>query len=192
MDTIQLVVMGCGGVGKSALTIQYVQQHFVENYDPTIEDSYRRQTTVEGKQYMLEILDTAGTEQFKAMRDLYMKNGQGFLLLYSVIAQSSFNEIDDIHSQIVRVKDRDDVPMVLVGNKCDLEDQRVIATSTGIDTAKKFGCAFYETSAKTRLNVEEVFAEVVRRVAGTKGGKKASKSKSGGISTSQKKRCTLF
>lgn len=190
MQTIQLVVMGTGGVGKSALTIQYVQQHFVENYDPTIEDSYRRQATVDGKQYMLEILDTAGTEQFKAMRDLYMKNGQGFLLLYSVIAQSSFNEVEDIRAQIVRVKDREDVPMVLVGNKCDLADQRVIPTTTGAETAKKFNCAFYETSAKTRTNVEEVFSDVVRRVVGAPRGKGNNTGGKGG--GGKKKRCTLF
>lgn len=73
---------------------------------------------------MLEILDTAGTEQFTAMRDLYMKNGQGFVLVYSIIAQSTFNDLNDIREQILRVKDATTVPMVLAGNKCDLTDQR--------------------------------------------------------------------
>ena len=73
---------------------------------------------------MLEILDTAGTEQFTAMRDLYMKNGQGFVLVYSIIAQSTFNDLPDLREQILRVKDVDDVPMVLVGNKCDLGQVR--------------------------------------------------------------------
>ena len=62
-------------------------------YDPTIEDSYRKQVEVDGQQCMLEILDTAGTEQFTAMRDLYMKNGQGFVLVYSITAQSTFNDL---------------------------------------------------------------------------------------------------
>lgn len=99
-------VLGSGGVGKSALTVQFVQGIFVEKYDPTIEDSYRKQVEVDGQQCMLEILDTAGTEQFTAMRDLYMKNGQGFVLAYSITAQSTFNDLQDLREQILRVKVR--------------------------------------------------------------------------------------
>merc|ERR1712107_364824 len=87
---------------------------FGEKYDPTIEDSYRKPVEVDNNQYMLEILDTAGTEQFTAMRDLYMKNGQGFVLVYSIVAQSTFNDLPDLREQILRVKDCDMVPMVLV------------------------------------------------------------------------------
>ena len=83
MREYKIVVLGSGGVGKSALTVQFVQGIFVEKYDPTIEDSYRKQVEVDGQQCMLEILDTAGTEQFTAMRDLYMKNGQGMSQLSS-------------------------------------------------------------------------------------------------------------
>ncbi|KPP59452.1 hypothetical protein Z043_122626, partial [Scleropages formosus] len=90
-------------------TVQFVQGIFVEKYDPTIEDSYRKQVEVDGQQCMLEILDTAGTEQFTAMRDLYMKNGQGFALVYSITAQSTFNDLQDLREQILRVKDTEDV-----------------------------------------------------------------------------------
>ncbi|XP_069760010.1 ras-related protein Rap-1b isoform X2 [Narcine bancroftii] len=109
MREYKLVVLGSGGVGKSALTVQFVQGIFVEKYDPTIEDSYRKQVEVDGQQCMLEILDTAGTEQFTAMRDLYMKNGQGFALVYSITAQSTFNDLQDLREQILRVKDTDDL-----------------------------------------------------------------------------------
>jgi Ras-related protein Rap-1A len=81
--SFQVIVQGCGGVGKSALTIQFVQNVFVSKYDPTREDSYRKPYQVGGEHFMLEIIDTAGTEQFSAMRDLYMKNGDGFLLVFS-------------------------------------------------------------------------------------------------------------
>jgi len=161
----KIVVLGLGGVGKSALTVRFVQGIFIEQYDPTIEDSYRKQVEVDGQQCMLEILDTAGTEQFTAMRDLYMKNGQGFILVYSIIAQSTFADLEDLKIQITRVKDRDDVPMVLVGNKCDLEAQRVIPTSSGEALARKFGdCGFVEASAKERLNVDKVFHDLIRLI----------------------------
>ncbi|KTG05030.1 hypothetical protein cypCar_00010408 [Cyprinus carpio] len=68
-----------------------------------------KQVEVDGQQCMLEILDTAGTEQFTAMRDLYMKNGQGFALVYSITAQSTFNDLQDLREQILRVKDTDDI-----------------------------------------------------------------------------------
>lgn len=116
---------------------------------------------------MMEILDTAGTEQFTAMRDLYMKNGQGFVLAYSIIAQSTFNDIPDLREQILRVKDVDSVPMVLVGNKCDLSDQRVITTEQGESLAGKFSCRFIEASAKTKVNVDQIFLDLVRQIIPT-------------------------
>ncbi|XP_069693161.1 ras-related protein Rap1 isoform X1 [Periplaneta americana] len=164
MREYKIVVLGSGGVGKSALTVQFVQGIFVEKYDPTIEDSYRKQVEVDGQQCMLEILDTAGTEQFTAMRDLYMKNGQGFVLVYSITAQSTFNDLQDLREQILRVKDTEDVPMVLVGNKCDLEDERVVGKDQGVNLARQFNCAFMETSAKAKINVNDIFYDLVRQI----------------------------
>ncbi|KAK5864249.1 hypothetical protein PBY51_001207 [Eleginops maclovinus] len=165
MREYKLVVLGSGGVGKSALTVQFVQGIFVEKYDPTIEDSYRKQVEVDGQQCMLEILDTAGTEQFTAMRDLYMKNGQGFALVYSITAQSTFNDLQDLREQILRVKDTEDVPMILVGNKCDLEDERVVGKEQGQNLARQWSnCAFLETSAKSKINVNEIFYDLVRQI----------------------------
>ena len=104
------------------------------------------------------------------MRDLYMKNGQGFVLVYSITAQSTFNDLMDLRDQILRVKDTDEVglkrkvisvsnfqvPMILVGNKCDLEDERVVGKDQGQNLARQFGSAFLETSAKAKINVNEV------------------------------------
>jgi Ras-related protein Rap-1A/Ras-related protein Rap-1B len=184
----KIVVLGSGGVGKSALTVQFVQGIFVEKYDPTIEDSYRKQVEVDGQQCMLEILDTAGTEQFTAMRDLYMKNGQGFVLVYSIIAPSTFNDLPDLREQILRVKDMDDVPMVLVGNKCDLTDQRAISTEQGDSLAKKFNCVFLESSAKTKINVEQIFFDLIRQI----NRKTGSGGKDAGGAGGKKKGCLLF
>ncbi|KAM9136290.1 ras-related protein Rap-1A-like isoform 2-T2 [Lepidogalaxias salamandroides] len=146
MREYKLVVLGSGGVGKSALTVQFVQGIFVEKYDPTIEDSYRK-------------------EQFTAMRDLYMKNGQGFALVYSITAQSTFNDLQDLREQILRVKDTEDVPMILVGNKCDLEDERVVGKEQGQNLARQWNhCAFLESSAKSKINVLDIFYDLVRQI----------------------------
>lgn len=96
------------------------------------------------------------------MRDLYMKNGQGFVLVYSITAQSTFNDLQDLREQILRVKDTDDVPMVLVGNKCDLEDERVVGKDQGVNLARQFNCAFMETSAKAKINVNDVSSRFCR------------------------------
>ena len=164
MREYKLVVLGSGGVGKSALTVQFVQSIFVEKYDPTIEDSYRKQVEIDGQQCMLEILDTAGTEQFTAMRDLYMKNGQGFILVFSITSQATFNDLMELRDQILRVKDSEKVPMVLVGNKCDLEDDRVVQKDQGTKLAEQWTCSFFETSARKKINVDEVFFDLVRQI----------------------------
>eukprot|EP00695_Tsukubamonas_globosa_P003093 TRINITY_DN468_c0_g1_i1.p2 TRINITY_DN468_c0_g1~~TRINITY_DN468_c0_g1_i1.p2 ORF type:complete len:186 (-),score=62.75 TRINITY_DN468_c0_g1_i1:57-614(-) len=157
----KLVVVGGGGVGKSALTIQLIQNHFVEEYDPTIEDSYRKQVHVDNEICFLDILDTAGQEEYSALRDQYMLAGQAFLLVYSITEKKSFDEISSFREQILRVKDSDKVPMVLVGNKADLPDRQV-EEKDGRAIAKSWGIPFFETSAKTRQNVEECFFEMVR------------------------------
>jgi len=160
----KLVVVGGGGVGKSSLTIQFIQQHFVEEYDPTIEDSYRKQITIDGEIALLDILDTAGQDDYSAMRDQYMRGGEGFILVYTITSRLSFDEIQNLKDQVLRVKDRPKVPFVLVGNKCDLEKDRQVATQEGSSLAASFGAPFYESSAKTRVNVDEIFHAIVREI----------------------------
>ncbi|EOO01629.1 putative ras small monomeric gtpase protein [Phaeoacremonium minimum UCRPA7] len=159
-----IVVLGAGGVGKSCLTAQFVHNEWIESYDPTIEDSYRTQVSVDGRQVVLEILDTAGTEQFVAMRDLYMKTGQGFLLVFSITSPSSLSELYNLREEIIRVKDDENVPIVIVGNKADLEDQRAIARTKAFSISQQWGAPYYEASARTRTNVDEVFVDLCRQM----------------------------
>jgi len=95
-----------------------------------------------------------------------------------------FNDLPDLRDQILRVKDTDDVPMVLVGNKCDLQDQRVISRDQGEGLSKKFNCAFIEASAKSKINVENVFFDLVRQINKKNAGNKQNEKK--------KKGCMLF
>ncbi|SCU98221.1 LADA_0H11430g1_1 [Lachancea dasiensis] len=165
MRDYKLVVLGAGGVGKSCLTVQFVQGVYLDTYDPTIEDSYRKSMEIDNKIFDLEILDTAGVAQFTAMRELYIKSGLGFLLVYSVTDRQSLEELVELREQVLRIKDSDRVPMVLVGNKADLEEERVVSVEEGIEMSSKWGkVPFYETSALLRSNVEEVFVDVVRQI----------------------------
>ncbi|THW96846.1 ras-related protein RSR1 [Aureobasidium pullulans] len=155
-----IVVLGSGGVGKSCLTGVWI-----ERYDPTIEDSYRKQIDVDGRQVILEILDTAGTEQFTAMRELYMKSGQGFLLVFSITSTSSLKELSELREQLVNLKDDPAVPIVLVGNKSDLEEDRAVSRAQAFAVSSGWGnVPYYETSARRRQNVNEVFVDVCRQI----------------------------
>ncbi|PWN22291.1 ras-like protein [Microstroma glucosiphilum] len=160
----KLVVVGGGGVGKSALTIQFIQNQFPEEYDPTIEDSYRKQCLIDEEVALLDVLDTAGQEEYSAMREQYMRTGEGFLLVYSITSRDSFDEISIFHQQILRVKDKEYFPVIVVANKCDLDYERQVGTHEGRELARHFGCRFIEASAKQRINVEEAFSSLVRDI----------------------------
>lgn len=160
----KLVVVGGGGVGKSAITIQFIQSQFVVEYDPTIEDSYRKQCQIENEPTILDVLDTAGQEEYSAMRERYMRQGEGFICVYSVTSRSSFHELYTFYNQILRVKDTDKFPIILVGNKIDLENERVVSTQEGQMLALKFGCIFIETSAKYKIGIDEAFYMLVRQI----------------------------
>ncbi|PZC77449.1 ras-like protein 2 [Helicoverpa armigera] len=163
-QTYKLVVVGGGGVGKSAITIQFIQSYFVTDYDPTIEDSYTKQCVIDDIPAKLDILDTAGQEEFSAMREQYMRSGEGFLLVFSVADHASFDELYKFHKQILRVKDRDEFPMLLVGNKADLENQRVVSLDEAQALSRQLKVPYIECSAKARMNVDQAFHELVRLV----------------------------
>jgi GTPase KRas protein len=136
----------------------------VDDYDPTLEDSYRKQVTIDNEECILDIFDTAGQEDFSAVRDQYMRTGDGFLCVYGITLQASFDEALSLHDHILRVKDSDEVPFVLVGNKCDLEEDREISYEKGQQLAKELKCPFLEASAKTRHNVVEAFETLVHEI----------------------------
>lgn len=197
-------MLGGGGVGKSALTIRLVTDNFLDEYDPTIEDSYRKQVMVDDETALLDILDTAGQEEFSSMQDQWMRDGKGFLLVYNITARydpaywrrartgltralsrNTFDEVSGLYDKILRSKDQEKVPIVLCGNKCDLVNDREVQTSEGEELAAQWGCPFFETSAKEKINNEECFFQVVREI-------RKMEKKTAPPTTQRKKMCTIL
>jgi len=160
----QIILLGDVGVGKSSITFQIVQNIFVEEYDPEIEDIYRKGFTVDNQHCYLEIIDTAeggGIRNYRGIRT------DGFIIVYDITKMSTFESVQTIYDelQINPIKSNKD-NIVLVGNKCDLGDSRQVTTKEGKDMSVVLGCSFFETSAKKRINIDECFYHVIRLVRG--------------------------
>eukprot|EP01134_Creolimax_fragrantissima_P005568 CFRG5568T1 len=164
IHSYRICVVGSGGVGKSCVTLRLLKNKFAEYYDPTIEESYRKSLSVDGLTYNLEIVDTAGQEEFASFRDSSLDYGDGFVLVYSIISNSSWEELKQLHEKILRIKDSDRCPCVIVGNKKDLESERQVSSETAKEFCQTIPCPYLETSAKTGENVQDGFEQVVREV----------------------------
>ena len=160
-----LAVVGGGAVGKSAFTMQFIQQVFCDEYDPTIEDQHRKQVVIDDECTLLDILDTAGQEEYSAMRDQYIRSAEGFLLVFSLTSRSSFEEAKEIYKQILRVnEEKDKVAVVLLANKSDLIHERQVSTNEIEKFTQISGIPYFEGSAKERINVDQSFFQVVRLI----------------------------
>ncbi|XP_039219101.1 GTP-binding protein Rit1 isoform X1 [Crotalus tigris] len=160
----KLVMLGAGGVGKSAMTMQFISHRFPEDHDPTIEDAYKMRIRIDDEPANLDILDTAGQAEFTAMRDQYMRAGEGFIICYSITDRRSFHEVREFKQLIYRVRRTDETPVVLVGNKSDLTQLRQVSKDEGCSLAQEFGCPFFETSAAFRYYIDDVFHTLVREI----------------------------
>lgn len=165
----KVIMVGNGGVGKSALTLQFMYDEFVEDYEPTKADSYRKKVVLDGQEAQIDILDTAGQEDYAAIRDNYFRSGEGFLCVFSITEKESFEATQEFREQILRVKgvdsNTDSIPFILVGNKVDLEEKRQVTLDLAESRASQWKVSYVETSAKTRLNVDKIFYDLMRRIA---------------------------
>ncbi|KAH3745746.1 GTPase KRas [Pelomyxa schiedti] len=168
-----MVVFGEEGVGKSALTIALITNHFVDEYDPEIMDSYRRQTTEYGVMFLMDILDT--TNRIGPPEQNYINHhvlkAVGFIVIYSVTDASSFAAVDKIVNGIGKSLNLTEPygpswpSIVLCANKCDLAKARVVSTNEGLLKAMKIGCPYIETSCRDRKNILETFLTTVLEAA---------------------------
>lgn len=189
---VNIVVLGDGNVGKSSLTTRYVSNEFIKNYDPTVQDSFRKMENVNGEEITVEILDTAGQEDYVAINDSAIVQGQGFLIVYTITSHTSFEAIDAIIKRIYFLHECETgdkkFPIVICGNKVDLEDKREVPTQEGSEYAVINSASFYESkrqprehaliyfilfffflsfslsaSAKTNVNVTKAFQELLNK-----------------------------
>ena len=141
---------------------------FVEDYEPTKADSYRKALILDGVECQIDILDTAGQEDYAAIRDNYFRSGEGFLCVFSITEAESFAATTEFREQILRVKGDEKIPFLLVGNKNDLEDKRQVSAEEAQEKAMEWKVTYVETSAKTRANVDKVFFDLMREIKSRK------------------------
>ncbi|KAL5156899.1 Ras-related protein RABE1c [Glycine soja] len=178
---IKLLLIGDSGVGKSCLLLRFSDGSFTTSFITTIGIDFKIRTIEQdGKRIKLQIWDTAGQERFRTITTAYYRGAMGILLVYDVTDESSFNSkafsfgiiiqlvpISDIRNWIRNIEQHasDNVNKILVGNKADMdESKRVVPTSKGQALADEYGIKFFETIAKTDLNVEEVFFSIARDI----------------------------
>ncbi|XP_049270531.1 ras-related protein Rap-1b-like [Rhipicephalus sanguineus] len=161
----KLVVIGAGGVGKTSLIVQFMEGLFDGAYKPTVEDCYRSSIqTPDGIYHTVDILDTAGSHHFPAMRELSIRSGRGFVLVFSVDSLQSFHEAAQLWHLIAKIRG-ERVPIVLVGNKSDLISNRQVSQDMAMKLAQEsmHNCRYLETSAKYNVNVAALFVELLQQ-----------------------------
>ncbi|XP_056440314.1 GTP-binding protein Rheb isoform X1 [Gadus chalcogrammus] len=160
----KIAVLGYRSVGKSSLTIQFVEGQFVDSYDPTIENTFTKTITVSGQEYHLQLVDTAGQDEYSIFPQSYTIDVDGYILLFSVTSYKSFEVVRVIHEKLLDMVGNLQVPIILVGNKKDLHMERVISFEEGRALAESWSAPFLESSAKENQTAVEVFRRMILEV----------------------------
>lgn len=143
----KIAIMGYRAVGKTSLSIQFVDGQFVEAYDPTIENTFLKNTVVNEQEYELKLVDTAGQDEYSIIPTPYLLDIHGYVLVYSITAPKSFEVVQILYDKMFDMG-RVNIPVVLVGNKTDLHEHRMVTEKEGQDLADKWKAVFLEVSAK--------------------------------------------
>ncbi|XP_020580437.1 ras-related protein RABC2a-like isoform X3 [Phalaenopsis equestris] len=163
--SFKILLIGDSGVGKRSLPVTFIS-HYVDDLTPTIGVDFKiKHLTVGGKKLKLTIWDTAGQERFRTITSSYYRNARGIFLVYDVTRRETFTNLSEIWAKEIELySTNQDCIKMLVGNKVDMESDRVVSREEGIAFAREYGCLFLECSAKTRANVERCFEELTLKV----------------------------
>jgi len=166
----KLLLIGDSGVGKSCLLLRFADDTYTESYISTIGVDFKIRTIqLEGKVIKLQIWDTAGQERFRTITSSYYRGAHGIIVVYDVTDQVSFNNVKQWMQEIQRYA-CDSVCRLLVGNKCDLVEKKMVDTNTAKEYAESMGVPFLETSAKNATNVEQAFMTMASEIKKLQGG----------------------
>ncbi|KAF2404566.1 hypothetical protein EJ06DRAFT_546420 [Trichodelitschia bisporula] len=161
----KIALVGSRSVGKSSLTVQFVDGHFVESYYPTIENTFSKVIRLKGQDYTTEIIDTAGQDEYSILNSKHFIGIHGYMLVYSVASRQSFDMVRIIRDKILNHLGTDWVPMVIVGNKSDLRpEQRQIDKDEGKALGEEFKCSWTEASARYDTNVTKAFELMISEI----------------------------
>jgi len=166
--SFKVLMIGDSGVGKSSLLLRFTSDTY-NNISLTIGVDFKEKLmTVGGKRLKLTIWDTAGQEHFRTLTKSYYRGAQGIILVYDVTRLETLTKLSDVWLEEVDVySTNQDCIKMLIGNKVDMESERVVSKEEGIEFARQHGCSFHECSAKTSVNVEKFFEELVLKILET-------------------------
>lgn len=143
---------------------QFIDHHFTDLYDPTVENSYEKTVKVDGQMFRLELIDAAGQDEFSELPQNICMNVDGWILVYSISSMKSFEVVRNLYEQLEdKLGGMKKFPVVLVGNKTDLDENRVVERENGAEMSRQWNAVFMESSAKQNKNVFEIFASAVRQ-----------------------------
>ncbi|BFZ06603.1 hypothetical protein BsWGS_09642 [Bradybaena similaris] len=171
---LQIGLVGRENVGKSALICKFVKGENLSDYIPTEYEVCTHEMTVNGKKMMVRIGDAGGGPNNSDNMDKNIMESSCFILVYDITNRETFDEMQKIRAHITQLK-KQEPPMILVGNKSDLNEQRAVQTKDGTTLSQSMHCRFFETSTMTGANVSEAFMAVVSEVQGKKVSAKAKK-----------------
>ncbi|KAG8248400.1 Ras- protein Rab-3, partial [Homalodisca vitripennis] len=150
----KLLIIGNSSVGKTSFLFRYADDSFTSAFVSTVGIDFKVKTVFRhDKRVKLQIWDTAGQERYRTITTAYYRGAMGFILMYDITNEESFNSVQDWVTQI-KTYSWDNAQVILVGNKCDMEDERVISFERGKQLAEQLGIEFFETSAKENIHVK--------------------------------------
>ncbi|KAF7275095.1 hypothetical protein GWI33_012191 [Rhynchophorus ferrugineus] len=164
ISNFKVVLLGKGCVGKTSLVLRYVVDKFNNNNISTVQASFlKKKLNIDGKRINLAIWDTAGQEQFHALGPIYYRSSQGAVLVYDITDQDSFQKVKTWVKELRKMLGND-VYLVIVGNKIDLEKDRHVSLEEAKEYAEKVGATHCETSAKLNQGVDEMFFTLTKNM----------------------------